>query len=161
MLSQEIGELLRSLHLTVATAESATGGRVADQLTNVSGSSDYFIGAVVAYDNDIKRRLLAVPQETLERTGAVSEETAIAMAQGVRKLLGVDVGVSTTGIAGPTGARPNKPVGLVYVAVASSKGVLCRRHIFSGSREENKEAFTRAALELLKEELSRWQSEDS
>ena len=153
MLAQEIGELLRHLKLTVATAESATGGRVADQLTNVPSSSDYFTGAVVAYDNDIKTRLLSVPQETLERVGAVSEETAVAMAEGVRRRLGVDVGVSTTGIAGPTGATPQKLVGLVYVAVAYPRGTRCQRHDFGGSREENKESFTRAALELLREEL--------
>ena len=156
MLINEIADLLKRLNLTIATAESATGGRVADKLTNVPGSSGYFLGSVVAYDNNIKNRVLGVPQKTLKENGAVGEATAIAMAKRIRLLMSVDLGLSTTGIAGPTGARPQKPVGLVYVAIVSSRGDVCIRHTFNGKREENKEAFTRAALELLKAELASW-----
>ena len=160
-MAQQIGQLLTSLGLTLAVAESATGGRVADRITNVSGSSAYFSGEVLAYDNHIKVRLLGVREETLEQYGSVSAETAQEMAQGARRLLGTDVALSTTGIAGPTGATPTKPVGLFYTAVASDRGVRAQRFVFQGDREANKEAFTSAALELLREELEQWRAERS
>ena len=156
MLINEISDLLKCLNLTIATAESATGGRIADELTNVPGSSSYFLGSVVAYDNDIKNRVLGVSHNTLNNNGAVSKATAIAMAKGIRTLMSVDLGLSTTGIAGPAGARPQKPVGLIYVAIASSRRDVCIRHTFTGKREENKQAFTKASLELLKAELTGW-----
>ena len=160
MLINEIADLLKRLNLTIATAESATGGRVADELTNIPGSSDYFLGSVVAYDNAIKNRVLNVSQSTLNTAGAVSKATAIAMAKGIKALMSVDLGLSTTGIAGPEGARPQKPVGLIYVAISSSRRDVCIRHTFDGKREENKQAFTKASLELLKEELSSWKIDE-
>ncbi len=160
-MKQQIGSLFKSLGLTLAVAESATGGRISDAITDVSGSSEYFLGAVVAYDNRVKMKLLGVPEEALKEFGAVSSQTAEAMARGVRLLLGADIGISSTGIAGPTGATPQKPVGLVYIGLASATGVHSRRFLFQGSREENKAAFTRAALNLLQEELEGWQSEGS
>jgi PncC family amidohydrolase len=152
-LEEESGSLLKALGWTLATAESATGGRIADRITNVPGSSDYFLGAVVAYHNSVKIALLGVSEPSLAQVGAVSEEVALQMARGVRKALGADVTVSTTGIAGPSGATPTKPVGLLYIAVATPKGASCRRFVFQGSRESNKESFTDAALAMLKEEL--------
>lgn len=160
MLINEIADLLKRLNLTIATAESATGGRIADELTNIPGSSHYFLGSVVAYDNSIKNRVLSVSQNTLNTDGAVSKATAIAMAKGIKVLMSVDLGLSTTGIAGPTGARPQKPVGLIYVAIASSKRDVCIRHTFNGTREENKQAFTKASLELLKAELASWKIDE-
>ncbi|MFQ5860797.1 MAG: CinA family protein [Dehalococcoidia bacterium] len=157
-LEHTLGELLKRRGLMLAVAESATGGRIADRLTNVSGSSAYFLGGVVAYDNQAKVRLLGVAQETLERFGAVSPETAQEMAQGVRTLFAAEVGLSSTGIAGPTGATPQKPVGLVFIGVASPRGVHAQQFLCQGSREENKEAFTQAALTLLREELEKWSS---
>ena len=109
------GELLKELGLTVATAESCTGGLVANLITDVSGSSNYMIGSVVAYHNRIKEQLLDVPKPILEKHGAVSEPVARLMADGIRRLFNVDIGLSTTGIAGPTGGTPEKPVGLVYM----------------------------------------------
>ncbi|MBI4281965.1 MAG: CinA family protein [Chloroflexi bacterium] len=155
-MEQEIGYLLKSLGLTLATAESATGGRIADHITNVSGSSEYFLGGVVAYDNRVKTQLLGVSEETLKKFGAVSPQTAEAMAAGVKILLGAHIGVSTTGIAGPSGATPKKPVGLVYIGISSKHGTHSHRFLAQGSREENKAAFTQAALQLLKETLAKW-----
>ena len=160
-MEHQIAELLTRLGLTLAVAESATGGRVADRITNVSGSSAYFIGGVIAYDNRIKTGLLAVREDTIKTHGAVSEETAREMAQGARRRFAVDIAVSTTGIAGPTGATPTKPVGLLYVGVASSRGVRAQRFLFQADREANKEAFTDAALGFLKEELEQWSAERS
>ena len=118
-LEAEIGRLIREYQaktgkwLTIGTVESATGGRIADRITNVPGSSDYFKGSVVAYSNEAKIALLGVKKATIDNYGAVSEQTALEMAQGGRKLLDVDICVSDTGIAGPSGATPEKPVGLV------------------------------------------------
>jgi PncC family amidohydrolase len=149
-LSQTLGSALRRRRLTLSVAESATGGLIGHVLTEVPGSSDYFVGDVIAYSSAIKTDLLHVPKTVLERHGAVSDEAAAAMAQGIRKLLRADVGVASTGIAGPTGATPSKPVGLTYVAVElpSSKPIV-RRYEFNGSRSSLKAQFARAALQLL------------
>jgi len=152
---REIGELLRGYQaktgklLTIGTAESATGGRIADRLTNVPGSSDYFKGSVVAYSNEIKINVLGVKRETIENYGAVSEQTAIEMAEGGRRLLGVDICTSDTGIAGPSGATPGKPVGLFYIGLAAKERRLSQKHIFSGNREENKRDAAEAGLNML------------
>lgn len=131
-------------------AESATGGFIQDVITSVSGSSAFFLGGVVAYADELKQHLLQVPARTLRREGAVSEATASAMALGVRLLLNADYGLATTGIAGPTGGTPEKPIGLVYIAVAHrSFETITRQHNFSGTRRENKINFSRAALQLL------------
>jgi len=160
-MEQEIASLLKSLGLTLAIAESATGGRISDAITSVAGSSDYFLGAVVAYHNRVKAQLLRVPEKTLQEHGAVSGETAEAMAKGVRDLLGTDIGLSSTGIAGPTGATSQKPVGLVFLGISSDRGTRSQRFVFQGSREENKESFAKAALALLKEELEDWKIQGS
>jgi PncC family amidohydrolase len=144
-----VGELLRAQGLTLATAESCTGGLIGHRLTNVSGSSDYFLGGVVSYANEVKASILKVRRETLEQYGAVSEQAALAMAQGVRELLGSDVAVSVTGIAGPTGGSPDKPVGLVYIALSAKDKEVCQRFVFGHDREGNKAASAEAALGLL------------
>lgn len=148
-LARQAGELLRRQHLTLAVAESCTGGGLGDALTDVPGSSDYFLGGVIAYANAAKEKVLAVPHDMLEAHGAVSAQVAVAMAEGVRRLLGPDVALSSTGIAGPSGATPGKPVGLVYTALAGPAGTQWRRYVFTGDRRQNKHASVQAALELL------------
>ncbi len=135
---------------TIAVAESCTGGLLANTLTNISGSSKYFERGVVAYSNQAKTELLQVPEALLIATGAVSEETAIAMAQGVRMIAHTDYGLATTGISGPTGGTEEKPVGLVYVALASSEHVTSRRFVFKSDRAGHKERTVQAALDLLR-----------
>ncbi len=149
MLEKEVGKLLRQLRLTLAVAESCTGGLLAHRITNVPGSSYYFIGGVVAYANQVKSSLLKVGEETLNTKGAVSEETALQMARGVRELLGTDIGIGITGIAGPGGGTPSKPVGLVYVALSAPDYEECRQFKWEGHRIQNKRLSTEAALEML------------
>jgi nicotinamide-nucleotide amidase len=139
----------------MGTVESATGGRIADRITNVPGSSDYFKGSVVAYSNEAKIALVGVKRKTLENYGAVSEQTALEMARGGRKLLDVDICISDTGIAGPSGATPEKPVGLFYLGLATKGESLCKKHAFSGNREDNKRDAAEAALNMLKQYLMR------
>ena len=136
--------------LRVAFAESCTGGRVGDALTDVAGSSGYVAGGVVAYD-DAKEALLGVPRGTLAAHGAVSAQVALAMAEGARSRFATDLAVSVTGIAGPGGATAGKPVGLTYVGLADADGATVRRFTWAGDREANKAASARAALELLLE----------
>lgn len=160
-LEAEIAQLLRDYQaatgklLTIGAVESATGGRIADRITNVPGSSDYFKGSVVAYSNEVKMALLRVKKATLEDYGAVSEQTAREMAQGGRELLDVDICVSDTGIAGPTGNTPEKPVGLFYLGLAAEGERLSQKHAFQGSREKNKRDAAEAVLNMLKQYLLR------
>jgi len=154
LLAGRLQEICLAAGLTVATAESCTGGRVGDALTNVAGSSGYVRGGVVAYADVIKEDLLGVPAIVIRQHGAVSAQAARAMAAGARTLLGVDLAVAITGIAGPSGAMPGKPIGLTYVAVADPAGIEIRRFAWSGDREANKAASARAALELLLERAS-------
>ncbi|MHB1161159.1 MAG: CinA family protein [Chloroflexota bacterium] len=153
--AEELGRRLRALGLTLATAESCTGGGIADAITDVAGSSDYFLGGVVAYANRVKEQLLGVGADLLATQGAVSEPVALQMAEGVRRLLGADLGVGITGIAGPGGGSAEKPVGLVYIAVAGPEGQEVRRYLRSCDRVGNKRRSVRAALELLLEQLGR------
>jgi PncC family amidohydrolase len=161
-LEAEIARLIREYQakigklLTVGTIESATAGRIADRITNVPGSSDYFKGSVVAYSNEVKTAVVGVKKATLENYGAVSEQTAREMARGGRKLLNVDICVSDTGIAGPSGATPEKPVGLFYLGLAAEDESLSQKHVFPGNREENKLDAAEAALNMLKQYLLRW-----
>jgi PncC family amidohydrolase len=141
--------------LTIGTVESATGGRIADRITNIPGSSDYFKGSVIAYSNEAKGALLGVKKAILENYGAVSEQTALEMARGGRSLLNVDICVSDTGIAGPSGATPEKPVGLFYLGLAAKDESLNQKHIFQGNREGNKRDAAEAALNMLKRYLLR------
>jgi len=160
-LEVEIARLIREYQaktgksLTIGAVESATGGRIADRITNVPGSSDYFKGSVVAYSNEIKIALLGVRKATIENYGAVSEQTALEMAQGGRKLLDVDICVSDTGIAGPSGATPEKPLGLFYLGLATKDESLSQKHVFPGNREKNKRDAAEAALNMLKQYLLR------
>ncbi len=150
---ERIASLLKEKGLWIATAESCTGGLIAHKLTNVPGSSEYFKGGVVSYSNEVKMKLLGVREETLKEYGAVSEQTAREMANGVRKLLDVDIAIATTGIAGPGGATPTKPVGLVYASLSSPEKTIVKKFVFKGEREENKESFANAALNILLEYL--------
>jgi len=145
----ELGAGLRARGWRVGTAESCTGGRVAARLTGTAGSSDYFAGGIVAYANRVKEALLGVDAATLAREGAVSASVASEMAVGARQRLGVDVAVATTGIAGPTGGTADKPVGLVFVAVATATGVRVRRCQFTGDRAAVQEAATATALAMV------------
>ena len=137
----------------LALAESCTGGMVAARVTSVPGASDVFLGGVVAYDNAIKQDLLGVPTETLAASGAVSAETALAMAQGVRRLMRADLSAAVTGIAGPGGGSDAKPVGLVFVAGVGPDGGRVARFLFSGDRHAVRAQSCDAALRLLLEDL--------
>jgi PncC family amidohydrolase len=139
--------------LTIGTVESATGGRIADRLTDVPGSSDYFKGSVVAYSNEAKIALLGIKKATLEEYGAVSEQTALEMARSGRRLLDVDICVSDTGIAGPAGGTPSKPVGLFYLGLAAEDTSFSQTHVFPGNREGNKLDAAEAVLHMLKQYL--------
>lgn len=149
-----VGARLLARGWTIGAAESCTGGLVLHRLTNVPGSSAYVIGGVVAYANAVKESLLGVQVATMIAHGAVSAEVAAEMADGLRSRLGVDVAVSITGIAGPGGATPTKPVGLVYIGLVAPNGTqTTRRYVFPGDREAIKAASTDAALNLILEHL--------
>lgn len=135
----------------VATAESCTGGAIATRLTSQAGSSAYFVGCVVSYANDVKHRVLGVPEEILINLGAVSEPCARAMVEGVRDLMGATHAVSTTGIAGPDGGTARKPVGTVYIGIATPEATRVEHHIFPGDRAAVIAASTNRALALLLE----------
>jgi PncC family amidohydrolase len=139
---------------TLATAESCTGGLVAHAITEIGGSSGYFRGGFVTYANDVKRDQLGVGEELLAAHGAVSAQVARAMAEGVRTRLGADLGIAVTGVAGPGGGTPEKPVGLTYVAVADAIGVDVRRHHWTGDRSSNKRESATAVLELVLERVA-------
>ena len=149
-LEDAVGRLLIERGLTLATAESCTGGLLGNRITNVAGSSEYYLGGIVSYSDAAKMNLLGVSQETLKEFGAVSEETAQEMAAGARRVLQSDVGVSITGIAGPTGGTEDKPVGLVYIAVDVAGDVAVRKFVFSEDRRYNKEVSAQAALNLVR-----------
>jgi len=149
----QVGTRLRSLNQRLATAESCSGGLIAHRITNVAGSSDYFAGGVVTYANDAKIALLGVKTETLFSQGAVSDATARQMCEGVRARFGVDYGVACTGIAGPGGGSPEKPVGLVYIGVASPGGTRVEKCEFQGDRMSIKQQTADHALALLLESL--------
>ena len=164
-LQNEVAQLLKKYQaktgklLTIGTVESATGGRISDKITNVPGSSDYYKGSIVAYSNEAKAEIVGVKKQTLKKHGAVSPQTAIEMAEGGRKLLKVDICISDTGIAGPTGATPGKPVGLFYLGLSAKDTTLAQEHHFQGNREENKQKAAELALALLKEYLQKCLSE--
>jgi PncC family amidohydrolase len=154
------GKLLNKIYLKlieknykIATAESCTGGLLAHTLTNISGSSDFFDRGIVSYSNESKTELLDVPKVVIDKYGAVSEEVAGLMAEGVKTKYKVDIGLSTTGIAGPSGATENKPVGLVYVGLSLKEKKIIKKFNFHGSRLQNKESTCDAALKLLYDEL--------
>ena len=152
-LAQRLFDTCVDRAVTVATAESCTGGLVAHAITEIAGSSAYFRGGFVTYADDVKHDQLGVPQELLDVHGAVSAQVARAMAEGARVRLGASVAVAITGIAGPGGGSAEKPVGLTYVGVADEAGVDIRRHLWTGDRSANKRDSAVAALELLLERL--------
>ena len=159
-LEEVLGRRLRAAGRTIASAESATGGLIGHRLTGVSGSSAYYEGSVVAYANRIKRSVLGVRADAIEEHGAVSEPVALQMAGGVRDVLDVDVGVATTGIAGPTGGTEEKPVGTVWLGYADGVGTRAVRRQFVEDRTLNKELFATAALDLVRRRLEERTDED-
>jgi PncC family amidohydrolase len=150
----QVGARLRLQGLKLAAAESCTGGLIGHRITNVPGSSDYYLGSVTAYAYEAKERLLGVLPETLARFGAVSRETALEMARGVRQALAADIGISVTGIAGPGGGLPLKPVGFVWIALSAPGGEWAFCYQWHGSRVENKALSAQAALQLLMDYLT-------
>ena len=149
------GRLLRDRGLTLALAESCTGGLIGHRVTQVPGSSEYFLGGVIAYSNDAKAAILGVSKSTLREYGAVSRQTAAEMAQGARRAFRADIAVATTGIAGPSGGSRAKPVGLVYLGLAHGGGTIVRRHLFKGTRHAVKSQAANAALAMVREHLER------
>jgi nicotinamide-nucleotide amidase len=148
-----VGHLLRGHGQTLAVAESCTGGLVAQLVTEVPGASDYFLGGVVAYSNEAKREQLGVPEAPLEEHGAVSEPVVRAMAEGVRARFGADLGVATTGISGPTGGSPGKPVGLVHVALARETGTHADHFVFPLDRARHRLLTAQVALDWVRRAL--------
>ncbi len=146
-----IGNMLRQKGWSISIAESCTGGLVCDRITDVLGSSDYFMGGMVNYSNRSKAKHLGVPMEDIKKYGAVSPQVARKMAQGVRKTFGTTFGLSTTGIAGPTGGSKEKPVGLVFIGLAKGKKTVVRQLNLKGSRREIKQESTNLALRFLRD----------
>ena len=149
----EIIDIMWKKKLTLGTVESASGGLIAHLITNIPGSSDVFQGSIVSYSNEIKMKIVGVKKETLQQYGAVSSQVARAMAKCGRKVLGVDICVTDTGIAGPGGAAPGKPVGLFYLGLSHQDGTFSRKYLFKGSREDNKQQAAQAVLMWVREYL--------
>jgi nicotinamide-nucleotide amidase len=152
-LEKEIGDLLRQKGLTLGAIESATGGLISHLITNVPGSSDYYKGAITAYSNETKVTAVGIKESTIKKYGAVSHQVAEEMAQGGKKVLAVDICIADTGIAGPSGATPGKPIGLFYIGLSHQVGTYSQEHHFHGDREQNKRDAAKAALTWLKEYL--------
>ena len=155
-LAQAIQKALLERGEMMATAESLTGGLVASRLTDVAGSSEYVKGGVVSYTNEVKADVLAVDRDMLAREGAVSEAVARAMAEGVRRKLGADFGVSTTGLAGPGGGTEETPVGTVFIAVSGASGTVAEKHSFTGTRGQVKFRASQAALAALRAYIKKY-----
>jgi len=154
-LAAVIGKLLKERRKTLCTAESCTGGNIAHMITGVAGSSDYFTGSVVAYSNRVKVQLLGVDKKAVEIDGAVSENVVKRMAEGARRLLDTDFSVATSGIAGPAGGTDEKPVGTIWIAVASDSGIIAEKQSFGTDRDANITRFSLAALNLLRKQILR------
>ena len=152
-LEQEVGSLLRQKGLTLGVVESATGGLVSHRITNVPGSSDYYKGSVTAYSNEVKSGVVGVSEDTLIQYGAVSPQVAEELAEGGKMLLGADICLADTGIAGPGGATAGKGVGLFYIGLSHGERTYSRKHNFQGNREQNKQSAAEEALGWLKEYL--------
>jgi len=153
-LEEEVGRLLKKEKLSIAVAESCTGGLLGYLITAVPGSSDYFKGGVIVYQNELKERFLSVPAGVLEKHGAVSSQTAGHMAKGIRKKAKADIGVAVTGVAGPKGGTVKKPVGLVYIALATKEGTESRAFRFSGDRRTIRSRSAKKALSLVRDYLN-------
>jgi PncC family amidohydrolase len=150
-----IGRVLHQHSLRLAVAESCSGGLLADHITDVPGSSDYFVGGVIAYAYEAKVALVHVSWDTLRLHGAVSRETAVEMARGVRTSLGADIGVSITGIAGPAGGIPEKPVGTTWIGFSARDGDWARKFVWKGNRRSNKEESAQAAMQFILDYLDK------
>ncbi len=144
-----IGHMLARARRTVAFAESCTGGILSSRMTDVPGCSAYFLGGVVAYSDQAKERLLGVRHETLATHGSASEQTALEMARGVRRVFDADIGVGITGVAGPGGGTPEKPVGLVFIALSACEGEFCELHVWQGNRNSNRHDSGEASFRLI------------
>jgi nicotinamide-nucleotide amidase len=153
-IEKTLGRILKRKGLTIAVAESCTGGLVLSKLTDIGGSAYYVMDGIVAYSNEAKRRLLGVKQRSLKSYGAVSEKVAIEMAVGIRRRSKTDIGISTTGIAGPTGARPKKPVGLVWIGYSDKDVTFAKKFVFTKDRLRNKDAMSKMALEVVRKQLT-------
>jgi nicotinamide-nucleotide amidase len=153
-LEEAIGDLLRQKGLTLGVVESATGGLISHRITNVPGSSDYYKGSVTAYSNEVKSGVVGVGEDTLIQYGAVSPQVAEELAEGGKLLLGADICIADTGIAGPGGATAEKPAGLFYLGLSHGEITESRKHIFSGSRQQNKQSAAEEALRWLKDYLT-------
>lgn len=153
MIEQEAGNLLRQKGLTLGVVESATGGLISHLITNIPGSSDYYMGSVTAYSNEVKIKVLGVKEDVINKYGAVSAQVAEEMARGGRRILASDICLADTGIAGPGGATPGKSVGLFYIGLSHQAGTFSRKHNFHGDREQNKLYAAKAALFWLMEYL--------
>ncbi len=145
-----VGRVLMENRATIAVAESCTGGLLAERLTNLPGSSAYFLGGIVCYSNELKTRLVGVPAETIDAKGAVSSEVALALAAGIRKLTGATLGIGITGVAGPSGGTPDKPVGLVHIGIADEQGPREKSFRFPGDRERIRFFATQNALDAVR-----------
>lgn len=153
-LAVAVGDLLRAKHLKLALAESCTGGLIASHITDVPGSSEYFVGSVVAYAYEAKEMLLDVPHDLLLAYGAVSEPITRIIAKHAREKFGADISLGITGIMGPGGATPTKPLGLTYIALCADNAQWCRKFVWHGDRLANKRDSAHAALEMLYEYLT-------
>jgi nicotinamide-nucleotide amidase len=149
MIEAKIGRILRERRMKIAVAESCTGGHIANRITNVQGASEYFDMGFVTYSNDSKELYLFVPEEVIAEKGAVSTEVASAMAEGLREATGADIALSVTGIAGPGGGTPEKPVGTVFAGISSKDGTFVRKFLFSGDRISIKEQTSEEALKMV------------
>jgi nicotinamide-nucleotide amidase len=154
-LEEEVGRLLKEKGLTVSTAESCTGGNIARMITSIPGSSSYFTGSIIAYDNSIKQNELLVNESDIASYGAVSEQVIIQMAEGIRSKFHTDFGIATSGIAGPDGGTEDKPVGTVWIAISSASGILVRKFAFSRYRDHNIRRSSLAALGMLRTQIIR------
>jgi len=152
-LAKKLGRLLLEKNLSLSICESCTGGMLGSIITEIPGSSKYFKGGVIAYSNEIKNKIIGVKMETLKNFGAVSSQTAKEMAHNVKKITGSDIGISITGIAGPGGGTKTKPVGLVYIGVATGKKVRVKKNIFSGNRQQIRKKACANALRLVNQIL--------
>jgi len=148
-----VGTLLKKKKIRISIAESCTGGLLSHLFTNMPGSSTYYQGGIISYSNNLKFSLLKVSYELIKEKGAVSKEVAEEMAKGVRKICVTDIGIGITGIAGPTGGTPQKPIGLVYIALSTPQGEVSQKFLFSGNREDIKWKASQTALDLLRRHL--------
>lgn len=155
-MEEVVANLLKDNCLTITCAESCTGGMLASRLTSISGSSAYIKGSMVTYSNDMKVKLLGVDEDILNIKGAVSPEVAKQMAEGIRKIIGSDIGIGITGIAGPTGGTDKKPVGLVYIAITGKYGTIVKENVFSGDRKRIRYRSTQQALEMIRQYIKQY-----